>query len=217
MEIEKLNSILKKNLERLFIVECIYWPLFKEINPKYLMLSVSLEHLISNAEASGCEISRTKRLDPEIDNKEVEYKDNEIRRIRINKQQSNYNTIYTNDEVITLNVPQAVLDSYHIKVSNCDNVSISNSSKELEILLSKIKQQDQNAFQELIEIYFPTILKIAKEHIDFEIDALQEGLNGFSRSCSIYDATKDGQFVDYANKWIRSFIDQAIAETRRLT
>lgn len=217
MEVEQINPILIKNLERLFIVEYIYWPLFKEINPKYLMLSVSLELLINKAKSKGCIISRTRRPDMEIDNKEIAHKNDGIRRLKINKQPAEYNIIYTNEEIITIHVPRNIVDTYHSSIYNSSETIISATSNELKVLLLNINNKDQNSSQELIEIYFPEILKIAKEYIEFEVDAIQEGLNGFLRSCTIYDVTKDGQFVDYANKWIRSFIDQAIAESRRLT
>lgn len=86
-------------------------------------------------------------------------------------------------------------------------------------LAKKIKQGDNNAFEELVNANLKFVISVAKQYQNQGlslIDLINEGNLGLIKAARRFDETKGFKFISYAVWWIRQSILQSLAENSRI-
>jgi len=86
-------------------------------------------------------------------------------------------------------------------------------------LAKKIRQGDNNAFEELVKANLKFVISVAKQYQNQGlslIDLINEGNVGLIKAARRFDETKGFKFISYAVWWIRQSILQSLAENSRI-
>ncbi|MBS1730786.1 MAG: RNA polymerase sigma factor RpoD/SigA [Bacteroidetes bacterium] len=91
--------------------------------------------------------------------------------------------------------------------------------KEEVILAKRIKNGDNEAFQQLINANLRFVISVAKQYQKHGLslsDLINEGNIGLIKATQHFDITRGFKFISYAVWWIRQSIMQAIADQSRM-
>ena len=97
-------------------------------------------------------------------------------------------------------------------------IELIDSKREIE-LTKKIKEGDNNAFEELVKANLKFVVSVAKQYQKQGlslIDLINEGNLGLIKAARRFDETKGFKFISYAVWWIRQSILQSLAENSRI-
>ncbi len=107
------------------------------------------------------------------------------------------------------------VDKYLLDVSRIPLIS---SDEEVE-LIKRIKNDDQLAFDKLVNANLRFVVSVAKQYQNQGLglsDLINEGNIGLIKAAHRFDETRGFKFISYAVWWIRQSILQALADNSRL-
>ena len=107
------------------------------------------------------------------------------------------------------------LDKYLQDIGRVELLSV---QQEVE-LARRIKQDDQEALNELVKANLRFVVSVAKQYQNQGLglsDLINEGNLGLMRAAEKFDETRGFKFISYAVWWIRQAILQALAEQSRI-
>jgi len=97
-------------------------------------------------------------------------------------------------------------------------IELIDSKREVD-LAKRIRQGDNNAFEELVKANLKFVISVAKQYQNQGlslIDLINEGNVGLIKAARRFDETKGFKFISYAVWWIRQSILQSLAENSRI-
>ncbi len=113
------------------------------------------------------------------------------------------------------NRESASLDKYLHEISKFDLITAEEEAE----LAFKIKKNDLNALNRLIQANLRFVVSVAKQYQNQGLslpDLINEGNIGLMRAAKRFDETKGFKFISYAVWWIRQAILQSLAEHARI-
>lgn len=85
-------------------------------------------------------------------------------------------------------------------------------------LIKKAKQHDNDAMEELLQMFKPKVIAISREYFlvgaEFD-DLIQEGMIGLYKAISVYDESKNHNFSAFASLCIHRQIQNAVKNANR--
>ncbi len=90
--------------------------------------------------------------------------------------------------------------------------------KEILELITKAKSHDEQAIEELLGVFKPKVIAIAREYFligaEFD-DLIQEGMIGLYKAISVYEETKNHNFSAFASLCIHRQLQNAVKNANR--
>jgi len=119
----------------------------------------------------------------------------------------------------TFDIPRIkLMDYYENNILNCEAIPLKythNATDEL-TLIEEIKNHQDNSYNNLLNLYICDILTLSKRYIHHPFNPLFEAIKAFNYSCAVYEREKHGDFDIYIQYWMKSFLEQSVAESNRL-